>query len=182
MTSTGRPRTWPNGSSAAWSTPSRIRPTAIFSAAITAPTAAAATPAAMPAALVRRRHVAIAAPVCTVGCDLRSRCYSTVTSWDLPGKPRDDLVGDRAERLGPLLGRRLAAVAVAEQHDFVPDLGRAGAEIKDDVVLVDGPGDLDSPPSGEHEPGRIGSLTRDALVVAEREQPERRGGRCSVPV
>src|SRR5262249_5508956 len=145
---------------------SRSRPTAIFSAAIAIPAPAAATPTASPPALVSRPHLLIGPPVDGEHLTLAG-CYPRVASWNLTRKPRDDLVADRAERLGPLLRRRLARVAGPEQDHLVARLGGQVAQVDDRVVHVDGPGDREPPAAHEHLGGARRD-PRDALVVAQR--------------
>src|SRR5215469_743531 len=148
-TSTTQPSSSPNGSSLAGSGRSRIRPTATFSAAMTAPAEAAAIPVARPATLDSRRHVTIGSPVraehrpvpgrgVILGC-----CYSRVSSRHLTRKPRHDLVGQGPEQVSPLLRSRLAPVARPEQYDLVPFLGGLVTKLEDDLVHVDGARDLE---------------------------------------
>src|SRR6185437_11310634 len=139
-TVSGRPRSWPSGSSASGSGRSRRRPTAIFSAAITTPMPAAAAPTARPLALVSRSHLFIGPPVNGEHLIL-DRCYPGVASWNLAREPRDDLVGHGAERVRPLLGGRLPRVAGAEQDHLVARLHGQVADVDDGVVHVDGAGD-----------------------------------------
>src|SRR5580704_6854041 len=187
MTSTGRPRSCPNGSSRAGSGRSRMRPTATFSAAITAPADAAAIPVARPATLDSRRHVAIGSPVLAEHRPVAGRsvilgrCYSRVSSRHLTRKPRDDLVRKRAKQVSPLLRRRLTAIAWAEQHDLVASLRWLVAQLENDLVHIDRSRDLE-PPTAQEYPALIGRVPRDALVVAERHQPERHVAIGDVPV
>src|SRR6266705_6051425 len=110
------PRMSPNGSPAAGSGRSLIRPTAIFSAITTAPAPAAMAPAASPVTPVILRQLTIRPPARPADHrhppsrpSLYSRCgYSRVASRDLPGKPRDDVVGQGAEHVSTLLRGRLA--------------------------------------------------------------------------
>src|SRR5450432_893974 len=105
-TVSGRPRSWPSGSAAAGSGRSRIRPTAIFSAAMTAPAPAAATPTARPLTLVSRHHLLMGPPVAGPRRFL-ARGYPAVASRNLGREPGHDLVGDGPEGVRPLLRRRL---------------------------------------------------------------------------
>ncbi len=45
-------------------------------------------------------------------------CYSRVASGRPPAEPGHDLIGDRPQGVGPVLGRGLARVAGPEQHDL----------------------------------------------------------------
>src|SRR5580704_2501393 len=150
-----RPCTLPNGSSLAGSGRSRMRPTATFSAAMTAPADAAAIPVARPATLDSRRHVAIGSPVRAehrpVPCRgvILGHCYSAVSSRHLTGKPGDDLVRQRAKQVCPLLRRWLSLVTRPEQHDFVARLSRLVPQLENDLVHVDGARDLEPPATQE---------------------------------
>ena len=104
-----------------------------------------------------------------------------------PGDPRadpgDDLVGDGAGRVGPVLRGRLAVVAGAEQHHLVARRDVVVAEVEHELVHADPAGDGPAAPGSEHRPD-VAAGARDAVGVAERHQ--RRGwspGRwCRVPV
>ncbi len=98
--------------------------------------------------------------------------YSTVASRDLSGKPRHDVIGHGAHQVGPFLGGGLALVAGTEQHDFVPCLDRHIAGI--DHALVHADRARDGQALAADEDGRrVRPGSGNALVVAERNQPER---------
>src|SRR5580692_9155347 len=124
------PRSWPSSSPAARSGRSRSRPTAIFSAAMTAPAPAASTPTASPPTLVSCCHLAMRPPARLI-LGFPGRCYPSVASRDLAGEAGHDLIRQRAQGVGPLLGRRLAAGARAEQDDLVPSLGGQVTQVQD---------------------------------------------------
>src|ERR1700722_1458078 len=176
-TVSGRPRSWPSGSSAAGSGRSRSRPTAIFSAAITAPTPAAAAPTARPPALVSRSHLLIGPPVDGehAANPILPGCYPGVAPRNLAGEPGHDLVGQGAEGVGPLLRGGLARVAGPEQDHLVVGLGGQVADVDHHVVHVDGAGDGEPPAAHLHLRG-AGGEPGHALVVAERDHAQ--GGRA----
>src|ERR1700761_492883 len=60
----------------------------------------------------------------------------------------DDLVGDGAQPLAPLLGGGLAVVARPEQHDLVPGLDRLVTEVDHELGHAHGPGDVPAAAAG----------------------------------
>src|SRR5262249_40229911 len=61
-------------------------------------------------------------------------CYSRVASGRPAAEPGHDLIGDRSQRVGPVLGGGLARVAGPEQHDLVPLLGGLRPEVHHELV------------------------------------------------
>src|SRR5579875_1410867 len=171
-----RPRSSPSGSPTAASGDSRSRLAASRSAARIAPAPAAVAPATMPTIPVIRRHLAMSPPALGP-----SACYSTVTSG-CPAAERDgDLVGDRPQRVRPLLDGRLAGVTGAEKYHLVAGRGGSVAEVEHELVHAHRARDGPAAPAGEHlrAPGRGAG---QALRVAHRHQAERAGRRGDVPV
>src|SRR3954470_12805471 len=132
--------------------PPSTRPAARRSAArpsaAPAPAAARPTPSAMspcrrppPAALLTSAPSAAAGPV-------------DVDPRHPRADARDDLVADGAGGVGPVLGRRSAVVAAAEQDGDVA-LGHlgGGTDVDDDLVHADPPA---HPPARAAEPQRAG--------------------------
>ena len=62
----------------------------------------------------------------------------------------DDLVGDRAEALGPLGGGDLLVALRADEHDLVADLDGGVADVDHQLVHRDDAGDRAAPAADEH--------------------------------
>src|SRR5262245_37153017 len=153
-------RSEPNRSPAGAGRP-RSRLAAIRSAATTAPAPAAVAPTTRPAAPVMRRQSAIGPPAaCRArrrpltchafrGCPRHARkaalCYSQVASGQPAAEPGGDLVGDRAQRVRPVLRGGLAGVAGAEQQHLVTFDRGLGPEVHDELVHGHRPGDEPPP-------------------------------------
>src|SRR5262249_629674 len=63
--------------------------------------------------------------------------------------PGDDLVGDRAQGLGPLLCGGLAALPGPEQDHLIARRDRSVAHVDDELVHADPPGDAPPPAARE---------------------------------
>src|SRR5215471_3712693 len=200
-----RPRRVPNGSSpGGWPVPLRIRLTAYRSAATSAPAPAAVAPTTRPAAPVIRRQLAIGPPAaccfasgrCATrgarsGCrsppspPRRARavllCYSEVASWYSPAEAGGDLVGDRAYRVGPVLGRRLARIARPEQQYLVPFSSGFRAEVNHEHVHGHRARDEPAPAPGI-DLDQAGRVPRHAFGVAHRNEPQGAPAAGHVPV
>ena len=99
--------------------------------------------------------------------------HGTWTRGHPGADPRDDLVGDRAERLGPVVGGRLAPVPRTEEHDLVALAHRVVADVEDELVHAHGARDGPATTGDEHRPD-VRRRARDPVGVAERHERERR--------
>ncbi len=95
--------------------------------------------------------------------------------------PGDNLIGNGAEGLAPVLGRGLAAVAGAEEQRFFTGRHRLVAEVDDELVHADRPGDRPPAATGLHQ-GTSRRGPRHAVGVTERDQAQGGLGRGDVPV
>src|SRR5215475_1051272 len=89
-------------------------------------------------------------------------CYSNLASGGPAAETGHDLVRDRAQGVGPVLGGGFARIADAEQHDLVSHPRGLVPEIHDELVHAHGAGDRPAPATDVHfgEPERT---ARDAL-------------------
>src|SRR5215470_2366035 len=110
-------------------------------------------------------------------------CYFRVASGRPPAEPGHDLIGDRPQRVGPVLGGGLARVTGPEQDHLVPLPGGLAAEVHHELVHAHGAAYRPAPSPHEHL-GHAERAARDAVRVAERHQPERAGAGAAgdVPV
>src|SRR5690242_21949599 len=107
--------------------------------------------------------------------------YSRVASWNLPGKARDDVIGQGAEQVRPLLRGRLAGVPWPEQYDLISRLDRQVARVDHALVHADRPRDR-QPAAPDEDWGSVRARARNAFVVSERDKPEPGCRRRHVPV
>src|SRR5206468_2797185 len=126
---------------------------------------AAARPTAAPTMPALRRRLTV--PI------LRSRRRSRdepVVEAGYPGgaEPGDDLVVDRVDRGGPVVGGGLAVVARAEDHRHVALAHLVVAAVQHDLVHADPAGDP-ADPAGEQHRADAGGMPGDAVGVAERD-------------
>src|SRR5207344_1282166 len=88
-----------------------------------------------------------------------------------------DLVVDRAQAGGDLLGADRLAALLADQDRLVAGLDvRLGAEVDGDVVHRDG-ADQRVAPTADQDLGVVGEPAPHAVAVAERQHPDPGGGR-----
>ena len=86
-----------------------------------------------------RRHVRLRKPLRPYRPRRRSRCPPPSRPSPVPPRyawsdPADDLVGDRAESLGPFGRGDLRVALTPEQHDLVADLDRRLADVDHELV------------------------------------------------
>src|SRR5262252_145023 len=192
------PRSEPNASPAGPARPRR-RLTAIRSAATTAPAPAAVAPTTRPATPVMRRQLAIGPPAarrlpraraavhlpCFPHCPRHAReaalCYPRVASGEPAAEPGGDLVGNRAQRVRPVLRGGLTGVTGAEQQHLVAFRRGTGPEVHDELVHGHGPGDEPPPAPGVHL-HQAGRVPGHAFGVAQRDQAQRALAAGEVPV
>ena len=115
---------------------------------------------------------------------VRGVCYSRVASGHPAAEPRHDVIGQRAERVGPLLGGRLARIARPEQHHLVARdhaARRRSRPRSGSCTRV--PEIVHRFPAGLHLRG-ISGVPRNPLRVPERHQSQGGvgAGRVAVPV
>src|SRR2546430_12646677 len=162
----------PNFSSARGSAGSgeRRRRNNIRSAVTPIATPVAATPTTAPTRPARRRN--------------RPRSTTVVLPGDAHRThPRDDLVVDGADRVGPVVGGRLATVAGSEKDSHVTRGNRVVTAVEHDLVHAH-PARDGAPPPGQPDGADVGGVPRHPVAVAQRYDRERgvrrRGVRVSI--
>src|ERR1700756_3197669 len=104
-----------------------------------------------------------------------------VRPWHTRPDPGHDLIGNRAERLAPLLGGRFPVIPRSEEHDLVPLRRWLITEVDDQLVHADCA--RDRPPATPRENKRqITCAARYPVRVTKWHESEGRLPRRGVPV